>query len=120
MNSQSYVYIRSQPGLYTVGFYDPSGKWHSESDHDTDTEAGERVHYLHGGDIARKFDLVAHTAPVVEELRTKLLEYAKKWAKHSEEQAEMYGNEGHPSWTAYWQDESTAVARVIAQTEGKP
>ena len=27
-----YVYIKSEPGLWTVGFYDPNGKWIPESD----------------------------------------------------------------------------------------
>jgi hypothetical protein len=44
-----YVYIRSEPQLYTVGFYDPNGKWISESDYDTSEEAAKRVHYLNGG-----------------------------------------------------------------------
>ena len=44
-----YVYIRSEPGLWTVGFYDPSGKWYAESDHDTRESAATRVHYLNGG-----------------------------------------------------------------------
>lgn len=26
-----FVYIRSEPQLWTVGFYDPAGKWHPES-----------------------------------------------------------------------------------------
>ena len=43
-----YVYIRSEPNLWTVGFYDPTGKWNPESDHDTPEEAAERVHYLNG------------------------------------------------------------------------
>lgn len=43
-----YVYIQSEPGLYTVGFYDPTGKWHPESDWDTREAAAERVHYLNG------------------------------------------------------------------------
>jgi len=43
-----YVYIKSELGLYTVGFYDPSGKWNSESDFDNKQEAAERVHYLNG------------------------------------------------------------------------
>lgn len=43
-----YVYIRSEPGLFTVGFYDPSGKWHSESDHGSADEAAARVAYLNG------------------------------------------------------------------------
>jgi hypothetical protein len=44
-----YVYIRSEKYLYTVGFYDPKGKWIPESDHDTEESAAKRVHYLNGG-----------------------------------------------------------------------
>jgi len=44
-----YVYIESEKGLWTVGFYSPDGKWHPESDHETSKGAGERVHYLNGG-----------------------------------------------------------------------
>ena len=44
----SYVYIKSEPQLWTVGFYDPSGKWQSESDHDSKEEAANRVAYLNG------------------------------------------------------------------------
>lgn len=43
-----YVYIRSEPELFTVGFYDPAGKWHAESDWPTADEAAQRVHYLNG------------------------------------------------------------------------
>lgn len=44
-----YVYIQSEPGLWTVGFYDPSGKWHAESDHETTEAAAARVAHLNGG-----------------------------------------------------------------------
>ncbi len=44
-----YVYIRSEPNLFTVGFYDPSGAWMPESDYNCREEAGKRVHYLNGG-----------------------------------------------------------------------
>lgn len=44
-----WVYIRSEPGLYTVGFYDPAGKWHPDSDWNDRDEARARVHYLNGG-----------------------------------------------------------------------
>ena len=40
--------------LFTVGFYDPDGKWHSESDHDSKEDAAARVHYLNGGFAERK------------------------------------------------------------------
>jgi len=47
-----YVYIHSEHSanhdLYTVGFYDPNGKWQPESDHSTKEEAAARVAYLNG------------------------------------------------------------------------
>ena len=44
----NYVYIRSEPGLWTVGFYDPEGRWQPESDHTAQREAAERVAWLNG------------------------------------------------------------------------
>jgi len=44
-----YIYIESEPGLWTVGFYSPDGEWHPESDHDAKSEAAKRVSYLNGG-----------------------------------------------------------------------
>ncbi len=38
-----WVYINSEPGLYTVGFYSPDGKWHADSDWDSRDEARQRV-----------------------------------------------------------------------------
>jgi hypothetical protein len=47
----SWVYIQSEhgPDLFTVGFYDPAGRWQQDSDHSTREEAAARVHYLNGG-----------------------------------------------------------------------
>jgi len=44
----TYVYIRSEPRLWTVGFYDPKGKWMPESDHDSKEAAAERTAWLNG------------------------------------------------------------------------
>lgn len=44
-----YVYIKSEPGLWTVGFYDPEGNFTTESDHHIREDAAKRVHYLNGG-----------------------------------------------------------------------
>lgn len=49
MNGTCWVYVRSESHLFTVGFYDPDGKWHPDSDHETSEEAAKRVHYLNGG-----------------------------------------------------------------------
>ena len=43
-----WVYILTEPHLFTVGFYDPDGKWHPESDWSTRDEAAERCAYLNG------------------------------------------------------------------------
>ncbi len=43
-----YVYIKSEPGLWTVGFYDPNGKWHPDSDYNSQEEAAKRVAWLNG------------------------------------------------------------------------
>jgi hypothetical protein len=50
-----YCYIKSEPRLYTVGFYDPKGTWYPESDHDSPDEAAKRVAFLNGH-IANKHE----------------------------------------------------------------
>lgn len=45
----SYVYIKSEPQLWTVGFYEPNGCWQPESDWDNPQDAAERVAWLNGG-----------------------------------------------------------------------
>ena len=45
----SFVYIESQPGLWTVGHYRPDGKWVPESDHTSPDGASCRVAALNGG-----------------------------------------------------------------------
>ncbi len=45
-----YVYIKSEPQLWTVGHYNPcTNQWVPESDHDSPDKAAERVHWLNGG-----------------------------------------------------------------------
>lgn len=46
-----YVYLHSEPHLWTVGFYDPAGKFQPESDHDTAELAAVRVAFLNGGAV---------------------------------------------------------------------
>ena len=48
----NYVYIRSEPGLWTVGFYKPSGEWEAESDHNSPQKAADRAMRLNGGPVA--------------------------------------------------------------------
>ena len=44
-----YVYIRTEPGLWTVGYYDPNGHFQAESDHTSSEAAAQRVAWLNGG-----------------------------------------------------------------------
>lgn len=45
-----FVYLRSEPGLYTVGHYSPGGAWHPESDHSSRDDAAKRCAWLNGAD----------------------------------------------------------------------
>jgi len=61
-----WVYIQTRPDLWTVGFYDPQGKWHPESDHDTPMKAARWVHYLNGNSTIRaRISAEASKAPAV-------------------------------------------------------
>lgn len=46
-----YVYIKSESGLWVVGFYKPSGEFEPESDHTSATSAAKRVNFLNGGSV---------------------------------------------------------------------
>lgn len=60
MSAGAWVYrqtetAREEPpsGLFTVGFYEPTGKWHPESDWQSADAAAARVHWLNGGTLDR-------------------------------------------------------------------
>lgn len=55
-----YVYIRSEPELWTTGHYAPDGTWVPESDHESVRHAAERAAYLNGYSNSPAYDLVAH------------------------------------------------------------
>lgn len=57
-----YVYIQSESGLWTVGFYSPDGKWNPESDHETQSSAARRVRYLNGGNLNAKRPMPIYTS----------------------------------------------------------
>jgi hypothetical protein len=49
-----WVYIQSEPRLWTVGFYKPTGEWVADSDHGDREEAAKRVAYLNGGQVEKE------------------------------------------------------------------
>jgi hypothetical protein len=79
-----YVYLQSEPGLWTVGFYTPDGKWESESDHESAEAAAQRVHWLNGAAQGERVasDEAEARRHTVEEQRINELE--------------MWGPEGRP------------------------
>jgi len=44
-----FIYRKTEPSLWTVGFYTPDGDWLPESYHTIKEDAARRVHYLKGG-----------------------------------------------------------------------
>lgn len=46
--SGPYVYTRVEHSLFTVGFFAPSGHWHTDSDHADREQAAARVSMLNG------------------------------------------------------------------------
>jgi len=44
----NYCYVVSEPGLLTVGFYDPNGRFHPHADFDRRDEAADEVARLNG------------------------------------------------------------------------
>ena len=52
----TWVYIKSEPQLFTVGFYKPDGRWEPDSDFERREEAARRVHYLNGGRVDTDVD----------------------------------------------------------------
>ena len=49
MSDTNWVYLRSEPSLWTVGFSRPDGRWEADSDHSSNDAAARRVHWLNGG-----------------------------------------------------------------------
>lgn len=73
MTGGPWVYQQSEAGdgvdsfpLYTVGYYDPTGRWEPESDHTTAEAAAARVHYLNGGEDPPRKGAESETCPTCE------------------------------------------------------
>lgn len=45
----TWVYLKTEPRLWTVGFFAPDGSWHTDSDHGSKEDAAQRVILLNGG-----------------------------------------------------------------------
>jgi len=66
----SWVYQKTEPCLYTVGFYDPQGKWHPDSDYNTTEQCAQRIAFLNGNPqpaitvlIKQAVDLMGNARP---------------------------------------------------------
>lgn len=61
-----YVYKQTEPSLWTVGYYDPTGKWMPESDHATEGQASGRVIQLNGGGKNQDTENVAELRRIID------------------------------------------------------
>lgn len=80
-----YIYRKTGKQIYTVGYYEPGGKFITETVSPEKQEAIERVHYLNGGVNPELFSettnhlyaLVANINFLVEDLNQRLDRIAK-------------------------------------------
>lgn len=98
-----WLYIRSEPQLWTVGHYDPNGKFNAESDHPSSEEAAARVHYLNGGlspeeKKALREPAAADTDPVLRRSDLRLLCHFMLCAATEKRR---HFPPGQPEWGAY-------------------
>jgi len=64
-----YVYIRSEPQLWTVGHYGDDGRFVPESDHGSPNDAALRVNALNGGMDMDTYDVIASLKSEIKHLR---------------------------------------------------
>lgn len=48
----TWVYIKSEPNLWAVGFYDPNGAWHIDSRHTSAVSAITKTAFLNGANFS--------------------------------------------------------------------
>lgn len=96
--SSAWVYIKSEPGLWTVGFYEPSDKrkWQPESDHTSEESAAKRVHYLNGG---------GHQAELEDREIGTILAALRHWQET--------GNSRDPKWDQFFETGSALSREEI-------
>lgn len=72
-----YIYKKTEPQLWTVGYHDAStSKFQPESDHDTAESAAKRVRYLNGGSDDG-IDVVTARLYTIKAQRDKFIEFCR-------------------------------------------
>jgi hypothetical protein len=44
-----YIFQKSEPGVWTVGYFTSSGEWKTECECSSAADASQRAHWLNGG-----------------------------------------------------------------------
>ncbi|HEX3038678.1 MAG TPA: hypothetical protein VHP54_00085 [Caproiciproducens sp.] len=52
-----FVYQKTEPGTWTVGYFTDSGEWKPECSCNTAAEAAQRTHWLNGGEDTKDTEL---------------------------------------------------------------
>lgn len=122
-----WVYLNSEPHLWTVGFYDPKDQWHADSDHESREQAAIRVMQLNGGGKQEQEAAASQLREALEERDAALLkcdEMAQQTIYHGNsvgwwyEKAIAYKNALSECWRALkeagiYADGQTDVADAI-------
>lgn len=74
----AWVYVRTEPQLWTVGFYAPDGKWNTDSDYNDRQQAADRCAVLNGGAPAAEVAALREALEAVIECNDNFLGYVDK------------------------------------------
>ena len=68
----SYVYIKTEPKLWTTGFYKPDGDWEPDQDFSDPSSAAIRVAFLNGSAPKDSFEAILDTIHRISDLESAL------------------------------------------------
>lgn len=98
----SFVYKRTEPGLWTVGHYGFGGKWEPESDHGSEREASERAAYLNGAPDTSDCQCARWTAAIARVATLQSIDIDMRQGHDVTRQIEAHAARGDSASVVFW------------------
>lgn len=98
----SFVYKRTEPGLWTVGHYGFGGKWEPESDHGSEREAAERAAHLNGAPDTSDCQCGRWTAAIARVATFQSIDVDMHRGDEVTRQIKAHADRGDSASTVFW------------------